>query len=133
MVALAYLVVGVVVFCRMVGYEFLSLEWLLGVVLLWPVLFLLWAVGWRLALRPAEGNASSEASAMVGQHGVTVSELRPSGKVEIAGRTHDARADAYTARGVRVVVIAVGGFELRVRAEASVGGQEADSHNNSCQ
>jgi membrane-bound ClpP family serine protease len=115
LVTLAYLMVGVLVFCRLVGYELWSLEWLLGVLLLWPVLLLMWAVGWRLTLRPAEGSATSDATVMVGQHGVTVSELRPTGKVEIAGRTHDARADEYIARGVRVVVVDVGGFELRVR------------------
>jgi membrane-bound ClpP family serine protease len=114
-VTLAYLAVGVVVLFGTSWHEGLPLEGLVFlVVLLWPAILVLWLVGWRLALRPAERGASADGSAVVGQFGVTVRELRPTGKVEVAGRTHDARADEYIARGVRVVVVGVGGFGLRV-------------------
>jgi membrane-bound ClpP family serine protease len=54
----------------------------------------------------------------VGSEGLTTTDLRPIGEVEIDGRVHQARANAWIERGSRVRVTAIEANELRVEALA---------------
>jgi membrane-bound serine protease (ClpP class) len=65
--------------------------------------------------------ATPGASAMlppVGAQGLTTTDLRPIGEVEIDGRVFQARANAWIERGSRVRVTAIEANELRVEAVA---------------
>lgn len=65
--------------------------------------------------------ATPSASTMlpsVGSEGLTTTDLRPIGEVEIDGRVHQARANAWIERGSRVRVTAIEANELRVEALA---------------
>jgi len=60
----------------------------------------------------------SRSNPRAGSVGVARSPLRPSGKVELHGKTWDARADAFVEAGAMVVVVEVGRFGLVVRPAA---------------
>jgi len=53
---------------------------------------------------------------MIGKHGVVISDLRPSGKVEIEGNLYDAISDAaFISEGTEVVVTKVQGYSVKVK------------------
>ena len=54
----------------------------------------------------------------VGAQGLTTTDLRPIGEVEIDGRVFQARANAWIERGSRVRVTAIEANELRVEVVA---------------
>ncbi len=54
------------------------------------------------------------ASQFVGREGRCITDLRPSGVIEIDGRRHDAITDSYVARDRRVTVTVRQGDTLRV-------------------
>lgn len=55
---------------------------------------------------------------LCGSEGEAITDLRPGGRVLVAGVTHEARANAWVARGTRVRVIEVQGPELLVEPVA---------------
>jgi membrane-bound ClpP family serine protease len=58
----------------------------------------------------------AERNAMVGRTGIAFSPLRPSGKVEIDGRHHDAASDGgFIDAGTTVEVVGWSGFVMIVR------------------
>lgn len=67
----------------------------------------------------AEEEDRRRREAMIGLEGVTLTDLRPVGVVEIQGRRHEAVSEtAMVARGTPVRVTAVEGNQLKVRALA---------------
>ncbi|HNF49417.1 MAG TPA: NfeD family protein, partial [Chitinophagales bacterium] len=53
---------------------------------------------------------------MIGKHGVVISDLRPSGKVEIESNLYDAISDAaFISAGTEVVVTKVQGYSVKVK------------------
>jgi membrane-bound ClpP family serine protease len=63
----------------------------------------------------AAGIAAADASSrLLGAEGVAVSDLRPAGRVDVAGVIRDARSEGWIDRGSRVRVIGSAGGELLV-------------------
>ena len=78
------------------------------------------AMGQALVLQEAETGflSAPTASDLVGQIGEALTDLRPAGKVTVAGQRHEATSEReFIARGARVRVIGKEGPALVVRAE----------------
>lgn len=78
------------------------------------------AMGRALVLHEAETGflSAPAASDLIGRIGETLTDLRPAGKVTIAGERHEATSEReFIARGSRVRVIGIDGPELVVRPE----------------
>lgn len=55
--------------------------------------------------------------ALIGSRGVTVTDLKPTGEIEIDGTTHDARGEQdWIDAGTPVEVVSLGSFDVVVRA-----------------
>ena len=66
------------------------------------------------------GNFSNDWNVDINQSGVTLTELYPVGKVEINGKTYEARSSiGKIEKGETVKVIKKSGYELLVEKEAS--------------
>ena len=65
-------------------------------------------------------NASADQEKLMGKHGVTVSELFPSGEVEIDGQRFDARSTlGKIPKGEKIEVVKSTEFDLIVRSLVS--------------
>ena len=57
---------------------------------------------------------------MTGRHGITQTEMRPAGRIEVDGKIHSARSSAgWIDQGVPVIIVGQFGGELEVRTEDS--------------
>ncbi len=71
----------------------------------------------RERLHEAEEATRRERLAVVGEHGLVLTDLRPVGMVEVNGRRFDARSElGFVPAGSQVRVTGIEGNELRVRA-----------------
>ncbi len=76
----------------------------------------------RMVLKSAQKSEhgysirQNEMQVLIGKEGVAISDLRPSGKVELEGNIYDAISDAeYILKNTPVVVSKVTGYSLRVK------------------
>jgi membrane-bound ClpP family serine protease len=89
--------------------------WAVSQLMAWPVLLLVWLV-WGRTTIPA---SAPKAESMIGQVGKSVSDLRPWGKVEIAGQLWEANAiRGFVCAGQPVHVISQESTGLIVRLSA---------------
>ena len=107
---------------------------LLGVIVLWPMIFIgglqIWrntAIGRKVIGVPTDEEQERARhaaelerqrwAALLGAEGVVVTDCRPLGVIEIAGRRYDAMADtSFIKAGTRVRVTVAEANQLRVRA-----------------
>lgn len=81
----------------------------------------------RLILETQSGSQSPSGTRkkqvdqkMTGRHGITQTEMRPAGRIEVDGKIHSARSSAgWIDQGVPVIIVGEFGGELEVRTEDS--------------
>jgi len=89
---------------------------------LWNILILKTVVGKAPPeeARTTRREAGTSESAEPSDHGVAITDLHPSGEVEIKGRRYQAHAGTYSIKkGTNIIVVAKTGFALKVKEDKS--------------